>query len=323
MFMAIDTNIVLENKVEQSQSTVCAFLELKEIVNKLVNENAHLKNEIHLLQDKINQQVLQVSKLEKKNERLQKYEREESPEPPNLFSTGEESVEPPKLFGADKANHVVIGWIRQTQKCLNLKNVPEEISLICMEYYKDDEVFVSIQSIGANMNMEVSEDQKSVTRTGGWSWGNCNHYGINVIPSTNAIVCEWTLKLQNHDTKHTGGIRVGVVSEITQSDYNSSQSSGAHYIWWNKGERFSDMILSPSCWPWDGWGEGFEQAQYLSIILDLRGQSVRFLVNDTKDEGIVVCQYSNIKIDETVKYRLFVSIYYKGDSVEIVNFATR
>eukprot|EP01083_Nonionella_stella_P095226 267285_1 len=56
----------LRRKAEAlAQRTILENFELREMVNELRDENFHLRNEIYELQDKINQQVLQINKLEK------------------------------------------------------------------------------------------------------------------------------------------------------------------------------------------------------------------------------------------------------------------
>ena len=64
------------------------------------------------------------------------------------------------------AEHIVYGWIREMEKELQLNDIPVEITRICVDYYKEDEIFEIM-----GKNMEFSKDGKIVTRkyvTGGW-----------------------------------------------------------------------------------------------------------------------------------------------------------
>merc|ERR1712242_199307 len=59
----------LRRKAEAlAQRTILENHELREMVNEVKDENKHLRDEIYDLQDKINRQVLQINKLEKREQ---------------------------------------------------------------------------------------------------------------------------------------------------------------------------------------------------------------------------------------------------------------
>eukprot|EP01084_Bolivina_argentea_P261858 442683_1 len=68
------------------QRNILENSELRENVNEIRDENAHVKNEIYELQDTINREILQMNKLEK----LKKSDKEESAEPLDSFGNNEQ-----------------------------------------------------------------------------------------------------------------------------------------------------------------------------------------------------------------------------------------
>ena len=56
-----------------------------------------------------------------------------------------------------------------------------------------------------------------------------------------------------------------------------------------------------------------------AILLDSENGTIKFLTNN-KDHNI---GHENIKHDENIKYRLFVSLYDVNDAVQLVNFCRK
>lgn len=186
------------------------------------------------------------------------------------------------------------------------------IASICVLFYSIVEIFDIIGN-----GMELSADGKIITRGEDdkvYNWINCS-YGINAVPSMNKGVYKWVLKMH----KVTGGgVRVGLSSTTVQQScfYANNDIVGINYIYWN-GSGHSYKYLKEARWGCENYGRRYDADDMVSIILDLNQRQISFAIND-EDQGVA---YKDIQVGEDIHYRMFVSLYFVHDSVEIVSFS--
>ena len=209
----------------------------------------------------------------------------------------------------DISDYAVIGWIREAEESLKIEHIPTDICLLCIKYYKEEEIFATIGE-----DMIKSDDGKTVTRAGiesnrYVSWESCNH-GLIVIPSTEQVICRWDLAAKE---VNAGGMRVGVVSKPIQHDY-CDNVDGYHYLFWNAGLTFNNKGYT---YPWSKCSKEYEKGDTISIILNLKEKYVQFMVNGKDADN----RYTDIATRKDIKYRLYTSVYGKNDCVQILNFS--
>ena len=122
-------------------------------------------------------------------------------------------------------------------------------------------------------NMELSEENRVVTRVNVTRPWGCNH-GINQVASTSNCIYQWDLKIRKLSA---GGCRIGIVSDVVQSVYDKL-GNGYYYLFWNFGYLYNNAAQSG--WPWisDKWS--YKAGDKVSIILDLREKTAKLLIND-------------------------------------------
>ena len=209
----------------------------------------------------------------------------------------------------DITKYTVYGWIREVEKALNLDPIPNEIILICISYYHEEEMWSEIGG-----NNELSGKGKIVERLKTTrSWGDCNHGSI-FIESTANCICRWDLKVWK---LKSGGMQLGIVSDPAQREYFTAIKDGSFYIYWNSGYTFNnDKTLTEYEWTWNKCDQKYRKGDEISIILDLKERKVTFLVNGTDANN----GYENIEIGDKIKYQLFSAMHFAGDCVEILKF---
>ena len=93
--------------------------------------------------------------------------------------------------------YIVYGWIRAAEKDLRMGHVPMAIDVICILYYRDDDIF----DVRACENVTVSENKKSIICISSLGHNNiCCNYGITQILSKDDIICRWDLKINKKIT---------------------------------------------------------------------------------------------------------------------------
>lgn len=199
----------------------------------------------------------------------------------------------------NRTKFAVHGWIRQQEKFLKM-NVPSTITEICILYYRSDEI-VSI--IGDKA--KLSENKKTITAIDD-SWWHENNFGINEVPSNVGGVYEWKLKIIS-DAGQTG-IQFGITSMV---ETHERIWQGSYYLFCNGFKRNTHQ--------WELGEALFKEGQQVSLFLDLNKAEIKMSV----DGGDVIVVFKNVKKSNDIKYRLVISMYSKGNAIEIVSFSQR
>ena len=202
----------------------------------------------------------------------------------------------------------VHGWIRNKEKTLKLRNIPSMVNAICILYFRDDEVFEINHD-----NMKVSENKKTITKiSDNWGWTSCS-YGLNAINSNSDMTYQWDLNIKNPEGKEAG-IVVGIASRTKsfRDVWTCTLAPGdLMYLYGNWGHVCDRRDVDKE------YGTGISDGNgKISIHLDLKLGQLSFSVNDV-NQGIA---FENIKKNQDIQYRLVVSLFYVGASVEIINF---
>ena len=205
----------------------------------------------------------------------------------------------------------VYGWIREKEKTLRLSSIPSGIIAMCILYCRDDEIF----HVRNERKISLSVNSKSITKIGnantniGW---NNNTYGIIEIPSMNNMTYQWDIKIVKVLSRIS--IIIGIASNNIPDEFiGQSCKSGIYYAFWSHGNKGAHNI------PITIYGDAFGTNDIISICLDLQKAQIRFSINQNMQK----IAFRNIVKSEKVKYRLFVSMWYVGESVEITNFFKR
>ena len=212
-----------------------------------------------------------------------------------------------------RTKYAVFGWIRNSEHELNLNYVPLRISSLCVLYFREDEIFGI-----TGQNVKVSDDGKSITKINRHCFNN-NSYGIIHVSSMSDCVCRWDLKINKLSTIY--GVIIGVSSSLCPDQkllHHRDESS--HYAMWNGVFLYDREHLIKERPPWrDIKGRCWKENDKISLVLDLVKEEIRFLVNGV-DQGTV---YKHVKKADDITYRLMVSMFDIGASVEILNFSRK
>ena len=206
----------------------------------------------------------------------------------------------------------VYGWIRETETQFKLKHTPSMITAICILYFRDDEIF-DINNRNEK-KIKLSSNRKSITKIGdimtnniGW---NNNTYGTIQISSMNNMVYKWDIKIIKAISRCS--IIVGITSNnIPDKFIGNSRNPGVYYAFWSHGKKGAHNIPMAIC------GDDFGTNDQVSIYLDLNNAQIGFYINENLQE----IAFRNIVRSKNVTYRLFVSMWNIGESVEIINFS--
>ena len=205
----------------------------------------------------------------------------------------------------------VHGWIRGMEKKLNLRHIENIICSICILYNRDIDTFGTVSS-----THEISDNKAKLTKVSNdEDWEN-NNYGLIAIRShDNKALYQWDLKIHKDSSKQgIGGIVVGISSRV-EPEQDVDDIAGHHYCYLNTAKKCVGDLTSEGM-RWDDYGQPYGGGDEVSIHLDLYKKFVKFFVNG-QDQGIA---YANIASNESIEYRLMVSLYYVDDSVEILGF---
>ena len=214
-----------------------------------------------------------------------------------------------------RTKHLVFGFIRIAQsKLLNenkikiFLNIPPLISYICLLYYFIGDYFDVLGD-----SIELSKDKTVITKTESSGWSNSNYGKICIDSQSNAIF-KWYLKLNKMmDSLCDAQIFIASDCKITKCPVTWNNYSTNYYGFYiGNGERYG--YDKPYKGPYFG-NKIFKQGDIVCFELNLKNDYIKVYRNDDDDLGIL---YKGINKGQDIKYRICVSLYYKGDQVEII-----
>lgn len=199
-----------------------------------------------------------------------------------------------------RTKYCVYGWIREKENSLKLRNVPHIISVLCILYLREDEIFM-INGRG----IKLSENRKSITMVGPPYL--VSNYGIVEIPSVSNSICKWRVKA--HDVNGCG-VDLGIIayqpSNLNHPKVTYKFSTGMQW----------GLKRSKNGSAWIKYGGKWIKDDEITLCLDLTKLEIKVMIND-KDQGIAI---GNIEKSKKIYYRFFVTLSSKNNCVEILNF---
>eukprot|EP01084_Bolivina_argentea_P203415 347443_1 len=210
--------------------------------------------------------------------------------------------------------YTVFGYIRQLDKvlkssdCALFQNIPESIILTCIEYYQIGDYFEF-----AGDCVEISDDKTTIVKLNDASWSNSS-YGTYISSIGNSI-CKWDIKIHKAKPYQVNGsyLALGISSGMSlDTSFIRIKSKGYHYGY---GGWQGVTLKTSHCWGKE-YGEPYGTNDVVSIELNLKNRTVTFYKNQ-QNQGVA---YTDVRIDHSIGYRLAVSMYAKGTSVEILKF---
>ena len=211
-----------------------------------------------------------------------------------------------------RTKYGVYGWIRKAENELKLSNVPLMIQSICILYFYEDEIF-NVFGTG----IDVSKDKKSITKSM-CGWTN-NSYGITKIQSNTNNVYEWEFIIKNRSDIERGiiiGISNAHKPNIMLMDHMAeNEYSYAHCCDGDTFNRYGNQ--------WD-WKKTHPQHvlwwtdDKITMTLNLATAQLIFFVNDEQKIRI-----ENIVKGNDITYRMFVSMYFVNECVQLLKFTKK
>ena len=212
----------------------------------------------------------------------------------------------------DRIKYGVYGWIREMEQALQLSHIPLMISSICILYYHDEAIFKIIGN-----NIKLSKDKKCITKLNWDEWDNNNYLQFD-IPSDTPFDYIYELELKIKEICGSSGIQIGITNTIKQNIHYSYSKSmkDINYVYWSNGLGWNSSDEYKS---WRRY-QSIKQDDKVKMTLNLNTAEMIFCINDRRYNQIV---YKNIKKAPDIIYKMYVSLYYKNNSVEILNFSKK
>lgn len=211
-----------------------------------------------------------------------------------------------------RTRYAVYGWIRKLQSKLKFCNIPSVITASCILYCRDHEIFDII-----GYEAKLSKNKKIITKNN-YGISDLNaQFGLNQIDSSTDHVYTWKLLIKQDILQQ---ISIGICSNImattnmsNKNMHNLDYRAPKGGIWFlfrgghraSRNNRYTEDNI-----------QQYKAGDIVSLCLDLKQAGLGLIINGIKQDAI----FSNIPKDKQIKYRLVVSLFCPGDSVEILDF---
>ena len=214
------------------------------------------------------------------------------------------------------------------------KIIPDLIKVMCINYFRDDEIFHNICQ--RDTRIVLSSNKKILSRQFHPSNANLNldqhnnNHGINKIYSDQQIKIQWDLLILPQGKNGNGDMLIGIANKDDHVDEYIDDGDTIFYlfkyhkIWLNHGvsrffHRDNDDEHSIS----DKYGSDYYQDQSISnddgdrvsVYLDLEERKIKLIVNGVDFEFAS----TSIRTSSKIQYKLCV-IFDDESSVEILDF---
>ena len=233
----------------------------------------------------------------------------------------------------NKSKHVVSGFIRQKHKENKLKsskyvlfqNVPVVISSLCTFYYHSRDYF-TLDFV--HEDAEILNNGKTLKQRPMDKLRFCTYnLGSMQIPSTLKCICKWQIKID----KSPNGIVCGILSApygnfkniiwenyfpLTHNDSKTKNAEDYMAYVCDNGRRYVTSAVH------DPMGKRhyyikFKTGDIIEICLDLFDRVLRFQINNNQNK---IFQFKEIKVSQSINYRLVIVMCLKDLCVSIVKF---
>ena len=198
---------------------------------------------------------------------------------------------------------VVFGYIKRSYN--DKKIIPELILYICLSYYYQFEIF---DKELCSKELKISGlDKNIITKTEGPHSFECNVFGKQWIDSNTNKILKWIIKHISGDKD----IGIGIVNN--KYNINEEQdpwhNENAFMYYFNGSVHMKRTAM-------DGCKIQCIEGQTIRFIVDFSKSIIKIETNDDVQNEII---YDNLERGENTKYKLIVSIYTPGNSVEFIS----
>ena len=188
-----------------------------------------------------------------------------------------------------RTKDIVIGWIRELEKCNRMDDIPSLINALCILYYREDEIFETVGS-----KLSVSGNRKTVmlkrkNNIKGHIF-EFSAYGSYQIPYSNTLKHQWDIYV---DKEH-GAVEIGVADE---NKLNYTYSCDGSLL----DADFAFKQVEP-----------YTTHDIISVVLDMEHGKLSWLKNYIEQSAVIDLIYH--------KYRLLISIGKPG-AVTILDYS--
>ena len=183
-------------------------------------------------------------------------------------------------------------------------NIIHDIIGIIVKYTR----FVPVDAFGQHTehdnDYEVVEGTASKLRS---SWMSI--FGKYAFKSTDQLVLSWTFKIKTMRCRNTEFIAIGITSNGARSGCFHWDRDSDNYGYLSNGKRGSKYVYSP-------YGKPFEVGSVIKMTLDLVGKKLTYY----QDDACLGNAYHDIKIDDSISYRMAVLLLANQDEITISDF---
>lgn len=204
---------------------------------------------------------------------------------------------------------LVSGYIRNAQNIL-INIIPKAICIICFDYHGFMDYFSK-----TGESATISDDGLIVTRN---ELERDNYkntcYGTKWINSNEDKIVTWKLKILYNEV-YGIGIFVGIANNDSFINgpffVDTEKENNTYYAYQNEQSFYSTSHHDTSV-----YGQEYGQGDIITMQLNLKKASLEFYKNG-ESQGIAS---KNIVKSADIRYKLIVSMFSSGDSVQIIDF---
>eukprot|EP01084_Bolivina_argentea_P276822 472427_1 len=216
------------------------------------------------------------------------------------------------FIASNRAHLLVFGFTRQVEENTQFQFdiIPLCIAELVYTFYGlNMDYFKKPKKLNKNMSIENGGSTVLKKLNGSRGYNN-TIYGTKWIKTSQCVQIRWKLRV-NNCLFHGQGIFIGICSKAIESN---AAFFGFKYPWYSYDS--SQCITSWKRRNSFKYGKKFGTNDIIVMDLNLRKKKLSFIVNGEK-QGVA---FDNV--DNTVNYKLAVSINYPGDSVTILELTT-
>lgn len=204
--------------------------------------------------------------------------------------------------------NIVSGWIRNQEKNLQMKNIPNIVYSICILYYHPDEIFAQCDGHSDSTlcpYCSILYEQKQVIII---KASNHSIFGQNRISLNNKYNYQWDIKIIDAPMFHDN---INEYNDWTQEIWIGLKSQDwSTFIYTNDGKIFNNKIHGLS-----KYGQKFGTNDVISVCLNTQHKHISFAFNFV-DQGIAY----NIQEFDIQWLQFFIRICFPSTHIQIVNF---
>ena len=212
--------------------------------------------------------------------------------------------------------------------------IPQLVSQMCLLFYYQSEYFAFVadnEHKTGSPGCILTNDNKTAYTT---ATGAASIFGNIEIGSLSQTICEWKLRInvkQGFENWTIHHLLLGITGDPIpdKMQYVQFEREECSLVWMTGREAYMNtyFVRNVEAGYHNVWGRNecvvskrrreekilFRKDDVVGIKLDLLQRNIEYFIND-KSVGIV---FKDIPIDESIKYRLFITIFMTGHGVTL------